>query len=606
MSASIFQTSDNVSPFLLTEAVVPGLPEHLRVVPDQLTEWLVWKHRTSAYREDVRRRCTGDTPAAARERATELALCADDPAYFLIMYGVVFEPRKQGDRKPGWYRWMLYASQVQTIRAIQYSMSTEELGRGDLVIEKSREMGISWLVCGWVAHQFLFADNFVAGLISRVADKVDKAGDPDTLFYKIRANLGLLDQVPPHLRLPVWMRPKGFTLEDHSSLRQITHPTKSNVIVGETTTETAGVGGRATVRINDEAARFDDFDQAWANQGGTSNHRIAISSADLKSPGFKVLADLGRECVRNPQREGPTFLRLDWWYSPYHTDEWYRNEKARFKTDPHFFAREYEIDYYAGAGQIVYPRFAQMRPVDAPYDPYLGRLWCAIDPGNADPTAIVWIQEDKVRNRYRVVNSFEGRGGEDPRFFASILTGVRVSGYNGFDYESYPGLDALMEWTASLNRPVIYCGDHFGTHKGGDGARTFYEALREESAQLTGRAHIISVQTITKMAGGGDARSFANRRIALNKVGPRMDFDQSYGGVAVLTALQESRFMDRKDNRGYQSELLEPQHDKFSHRRSAVEFWAVLMTNEEAMATHVTGMESTAPMRISMSGKRIA
>ena len=105
---------------------------------------------------------------------------------------------------------------------------------------------------------------------------------------------------------------------------------------------------------------------------------------------------------------------------------------------------------------------------------------------------------------------------------------------------------------------------------------------------------------------GGDARSFANRRIALNKVGPRMDFDQSYGGVAVLTALQESRFMDRKDNRGYQSELLEPQHDKFSHRRSAVEFWAVLMTNEEAMATHVTGMESAAPMRISMSGKRIA
>jgi len=595
-----------ISPFLLEPAIVPGLGPDLDRVPDDLHEWLVWKHRVSALREEVRRSCEGDTREAAKNRAAEMRLCADDPAYFLIMYGVVFEPRKYRDRKPGWYRWMLFASQVKTIRAIQFAMNAEELGRGDLIVEKSREMGFSWIVCGYIAHQFLFSDHFVAGLISRNAEKVDRTGDTDTLFYKIRANLGIIEQVPDYLRLPKWMMPAGFNAEDHSLLRLITHPTKTNTIVGETTTEMAGVGGRATLRFSDEAARFDDFDQAWANQGGTSNHRIAGSSADTKSPGFKILADLGKECIANPQREGPTFLRLDWWYNPYHTQEWYENEKARFKTDPHYFAREYELDYYAGAGQSTYPRFSLIRPSNSPYDPYLGRLWCTIDPGLADPPAAVWIQEDRAAKRYRIVNSFMGRGGEDAEFLTSIVLGIPLSGL-GYDYGSYPGLHDLMAWTGSLNRAVIYVGDPAGRNAGGASHKSFYDGMTTSSRDMSGGSSVINVRTITKIekSGQGDARSFQNRRTAINKLTHRMDFDANPGGIMVLTALQETRYLQRKEGRTYQSELLEPAHDKWSHLRSAVEFWAVIITEDEQIR-EVTEDITAAPIRISMSGRTVA
>ena len=592
------------SPYLIEQQTIPALgaliPD-LAIVPQQADEWKAWRTRVKAYRELRRRQCEDNR----KEQKIEMERCAADPAYWVIMYTAIFEPRTIDNNPPAWYPWILFPFQVGMIRWIQDTMEHMENGRGDGVVEKSRDMGASWIFCAYISWAFLYQDVFVAGIISRNADQVDKTNSSDTLFFKIKSMLGLVLSVPAQLRLPDWMKPKGLT-NDSSTLRTIAHPTKQCSILGETSTSLAGVGGRATMRVNDEAARFENFDAAWSNQAATTTHRFALSSADLKSPGFRELAELGRAGLSNPYAKAPSYLRLDWWVHPFHTEEWFENEKSRAINDLHAFEREYEISYEAGRGEAVYPRIQDAQLGRFPYDPRLGTLYCVIDPGVRDPTANIWIQEDPKTNRYRVVDGFEGMGGEDVDFIASVLVGVPISGPGGFNYRDYPGLQEIMEWTGSLQQPVIYYGDPYGNHKGGDGKKSFYEGLRDASEKLTGGANVIYVKAPTMIEVPGivskDTRNHQRRKVALNKIINKLDFNDTRGAASVLTALKESKYPARKDGRTYSSEILEPAHDKYSHKRSAMEFFAV---NVEVGQVGGVLQKSARPVRRTMTGRTI-
>src|SRR3989304_1776127 len=475
------------SPFLVEQQTIPALgalvPE-LAIVPQDADEWKLWRTRVKAYRELRRRQCEDNR----KEQKIEMDRCKDDPAYWIIMYTAIFEPRSIDGNPPAWYPWILFPFQVGMSRWIQATVEETEGGRGDGVVEKSRDMGASWIFCAYISWAFLYQDVFVAGIISRNADQVDKTNSSDTLFFKIKALLGLVLSVPAGLRLPEWMKPKGLN-NDSSTLRTIAHPTKQCSILGETSTSLAGVGGRATMRVNDEAARFENFDAAWANQAATTTHRFALSSADLKSPGFRELAELGRAGLANPYAKAPSYLRLDWWVHPFHTEEWFENEKARAINDLHSFEREYEISYEAG--------------------------------------------------------------------------------------------------------------------RGGACKNAFYEGLRDDSEKLTGGANVIYVKAPTSIEVPGittkDTRNHLRRKVALNKILGKLDFNDTKGAASVLTALKESKYPARKEGRTYSSEILEPAHDKYSHRRTAMEFFAV---NVEPLQGSGGGMQrAVPPIRRTMGGR---
>lgn len=588
------RSSHLTSPFLLEPAVIPSLGPELETVPYEREAWEEWRYRVIAFRELRRRECIGNKA----EQNLEMALCAADPAYWLTMYGIILEPRDLEDRPPEWLRWIPFAFQVQFLRWIQHTMKQSKKGRGDGIVEKSRGMGATWIFCAYTVWAWLFLPVFTCGVISRTGDAVDKTGSADTLFYKIRSLMGVEPQLPEKYRLPKWMIPKGMS-EDHIVKMSITHPTKTCIITGETTTALSGVSGRNTMRWTDEAARFAEFPDSWRNQNSVTQHRFALSSADMAAPLFKVLADRGKEAWNNPEMAAPECLRLDWWIHPFQDQEWYIDTKDRFSDDPAYFSREYEIDYRAGEGDRVYRKFEDYDLVDAPFEHHLGKLYCAIDPGVSDPTAIVWLQEDQITRRFRVVEAFEGLGGEEAEFFASVLCGIKISGAHGYDYSRYPRIDELMEWLANLNRPITYFGDPYGNHRGADGKRTFYEALRDKAHELSDGRNRVHVNSITKWR-GKDARGFVARKEALLELAGRLDFNRSAGGSLVLTALKESRYPERKPGRVYQTEILEPQHDEFSHIRSAVEFWAVNLT-----AAGSAGRTSSVaePVRRNMSGK---
>jgi hypothetical protein len=81
---------------------IPALPEAIREVPDVTDRyddtarkrWLIWRDAAIAYRTLVRRQMDGDPEV----RKTVMRLADADPAYALLIFGVIHEPRMRGGR----------------------------------------------------------------------------------------------------------------------------------------------------------------------------------------------------------------------------------------------------------------------------------------------------------------------------------------------------------------------------------------------------------------------------------------------------------------------------------------------------------------------------
>lgn len=131
----------------------------------------------------------------------------------------------------------------------------------DLLIEKSREMGISWEIILAFDWMYLFHRNKSFIMVSLSADAVDKPGDPKSLFWK-------LDFIHDHL--PDWMvKPRV-----HRRKFSLDNPVNGSTIVGEASTGRIGVGGRATAILIDEFSQIKEDFEVFHRTADVSNCRI--------------------------------------------------------------------------------------------------------------------------------------------------------------------------------------------------------------------------------------------------------------------------------------------------------------------------------------------
>lgn len=125
------------------------------------------------------------------------------------------------------------------------------------VVEKSREMGASWLFLIFQSWLGLFHDYSQSLNISRSAEAVDHAS-PNSLFWKLRFI---------HKYLPDWL--KG---EVRQKKMYIEYRRTNAVIGGEASTGLAGTGGRAGTMFIDEFSKIredTDVRQYTASTAGT-------------------------------------------------------------------------------------------------------------------------------------------------------------------------------------------------------------------------------------------------------------------------------------------------------------------------------------------------
>ncbi len=166
--------------------------------------------------------------------------CLRDPLFFINGFTYTHDTRREPFSK---LPFILYPFQEEAVIEI-----LEAINDHDLLIEKSRDMGASWITLAAIfwCWRFRSGRDFLLG--SRNDEYVDKTGNPKALFQRLDF---LLDN------LPVWLMPKGFRRSEHRTKSHIENPENKSIIDGEATTGSFARGDRRSAILLDEFADVD-------------------------------------------------------------------------------------------------------------------------------------------------------------------------------------------------------------------------------------------------------------------------------------------------------------------------------------------------------------
>lgn len=199
-------------------------------------------------------------------QAIALELSSKDIAWWFNNFCWTFDPRLAARKLPAYLPFDLFPRQEELVRWLEERVSNSEEG----LVEKSRDVGWTWVAAGFALNKWLFSPGFKTTFGSRKEVYVDKIGDPDSIFGKVRL---LLERLPP------WMRPEGFKRSDHDNFMRLLNPANGNVISGEAG-DNMGRGGRSTLYVVDEGAFIEHAESVDAAVTGNADCRIWASSVN--------------------------------------------------------------------------------------------------------------------------------------------------------------------------------------------------------------------------------------------------------------------------------------------------------------------------------------
>lgn len=201
---------------------------------------------------------------------------------------------------------------------------------GDLLIDKSREMGATWIILGAFVAEWLLMPDTTLLAISRKEEYVwqghkgGKGGNKDTLFWKIF----YLWQNLPH-----WIKPRQD--EVFISERHFENLRNDSTIDGESTNADVGAGGRRQAVMCDEFARvkYADADSIQETLSDTTPCRIFNSTPTSRGHPFGQIRFAGKVPV----------VTLAWYDHPWKIQGWYESPKYNVVVikDMHYYMQQW-------------------------------------------------------------------------------------------------------------------------------------------------------------------------------------------------------------------------------------------------------------------------
>jgi hypothetical protein len=185
-----------------------------------------------AYRKELLRRCSVDIDF--RSQVDEM--CRRDTLFWIASLCSLFEPRP----RPKVIPFVPWPHQVPA-----FTVMEENWGTSDVLWDKSRGEGATWMCLLRMLKSWKYEPLFAGGLASRNEDAVDRKDDMDSLLPKIDWELSVL----PNWWVPKFRRVYG---DEHILVNRENRAT----ISGYSAVEDLGTGGRKTVWMWDELAKF--------------------------------------------------------------------------------------------------------------------------------------------------------------------------------------------------------------------------------------------------------------------------------------------------------------------------------------------------------------
>ena len=451
---------------------------------------------------------------------------AEGCIFFIENFGWTFDPRPESE--PHHLPFILFEYQKDGIRwALDHIMNSK-----DGLVEKSRDMGISWVIFVWIPiYLWLFKDGVNILLGSYKEALVDNRSK-DSLF-------GMIDYAVDSL--PKWIMPKGYNKDKHRTQMKLVNPATQNLITGDTMNPDFGRGTRKTVILFDELGSWDYAKDAWESSGDSTRCRIANSTP--KGYNFyKVLRDSGIDV-----------LTLHWKMNPLKDQKWYEFECAR--RTPEEVAQELDISYNKSQEGRVYNEWSEENIEKGMFEyDHNKPLYVGWDFGKSDDTAIIWTQP--YNGKWRIVDTYRNNN-KLIDFFFFFVTGILPSDGYQYSKEDLEVIKAHKNWQR---------GTHFGDPSGRFTTQvtniSVFDKLKEAGINVNFRDEW-KVFHVRKDA----AKEMIMSGVELNQ-NPRTEYFDLCMISAAYAKVKESG-MDSIRSVG------EPKHNWTSHYRSAFEYLAL-------------------------------
>lgn len=266
------------------------------------------------------------------------------PVAFINAFVDTFDPRNAMIDLPTRLPLVLFERQAQLVEFLLACLREEANG----LIDKSRDMGATWVAGGFSVWLWRFWPGASIGWGSRKEQLVDKLGDPDSIFEKMR-------MIVKGLPRAFW--PRGFDPSSHMTYMRIINPENEATITGEAG-DNIGRGGRKSIYFVDEAAHLERPESVEAALMDNTRVQIAISTVNGVGNVFDRKRQAGIEWVPGrteyPQGQTRVFV-LDWRDHPLKTEAWHKSREidARANGLLHLFRQEVDRDAAASLSGII-------------------------------------------------------------------------------------------------------------------------------------------------------------------------------------------------------------------------------------------------------------
>jgi phage terminase large subunit len=274
------------------------------------------------------------------------------PVEFIEHWCDTYDPRGAGQGKLTRLPFILFPRQREFIQFLLDCLRTDTNG----LVEKSRDVGATWTAVAFSIWLWLFWPGVSVGWGSRKAQLVDRIGDVDSIFEKIRM---MLEGIPEDFL------PQKF---DCSYMKVINHSGGGASITGESGDE-IGRGGRKRIYFKDESAHYDRPEKIEAALGDNTNVQIDISSVNGLGNVFHRRRESGFDWVPGiVMKRGRTAVFVfDWKDHPGKDMEWYRAREQKARDDGllHVFRQEVDRNYAASVEGVIIPAEWVTAAIDA-------------------------------------------------------------------------------------------------------------------------------------------------------------------------------------------------------------------------------------------------
>lgn len=253
------------------------------------------------------------------------------PAEFITDWMITYDPRNASKKLPTTMPFRLFPRQFEYVNWLNKMVQKGESGS----VEKCRDAGITEVSTAYTVWAWIFMKGASIGWGSRKEMLVDRLGDPDSIFEKIRVKIK---------SLPEFFLPDGLNDNSHFNYMKIVNPETGSTITGEAGTN-IGRGGRKLIYFVDESAHCDKQEAIEAALGDNTNTQIHISSVNGQNLFYR----------RAKMNGGENTFIFDWKDDPRKSQEWYdkRKDEAKEKGVLHIFKQEVERDYLAAVEGIM-------------------------------------------------------------------------------------------------------------------------------------------------------------------------------------------------------------------------------------------------------------